>query len=107
MAFLTDYNKKFFELINDFKQQEFDDCERLIKECNSKLGKVILVGNGGSAAIASHISVDLTKACSIRSVNFNEPDLITCFANDYGYENWVKEALKIYADKNDRYFLWF
>ena len=39
------------------------------------------------------MSVDLTKACKIRSVNFNEADLITCFANDYGYENWVKKEL--------------
>ena len=37
----------------------------------------------------------------IKSINFNEPDLITCFANDYGYENWCKEALNFYADKGD------
>ena len=36
--------------------------------------------------------VDMTKNGGIRSVNFNESDLITCFANDYGYENWVKES---------------
>ena len=35
------------------------------------------------------------------SVNFNESDLLTCFSNDYGYENWVKAALKFYADKGD------
>ena len=63
--------------------------------------KVILGGNGGSAAMASHVAVDLTKACGIRAVNFNEADLITCFANDYGYENWVSEALKAYADPGD------
>ncbi len=101
MAFLTNYSENFHKLIDEFDQQKFDDCEKLIKECSSKGGKVILVGNGGSAAMASHISVDLSKACSIRSTNFNEPDLITCFANDYGYENWVTEALKTYADKDD------
>ena len=50
--------------------------------------KTILVGNGGSAAIASHVAVDLTKNARIRAINFNEADLITCFANDYGYERW-------------------
>jgi D-sedoheptulose 7-phosphate isomerase len=64
-------------------------------------GKVIFVGNGGSAAMASHLSVDLTKAAGIRAINFNEADLLTCFANDYGYENWVTQALKAYADSND------
>src|SRR5210317_1227558 len=51
--------------------------------------------------MASHVSVDLTKMSKIRAVNFNEADLLTCFANDYGYENWVKEALSSYADKGD------
>ncbi len=64
-------------------------------------GKVILAGNGASAAIASHVAVDLTKAAGVRAVNFNEADLITCFANDYGYEHWVEKALDFYADDKD------
>ena len=39
--------------------------------------------------------------CNIKSINFNEADLLTCFSNDYGYENWVKKALSFYADKGD------
>ncbi len=64
-------------------------------------GKVIIVGNGGSSAIASHVSVDLNKVVGIKSYNFNEYDFITCLANDYGYENWVKKALEIHLEKND------
>ena len=64
-------------------------------------GKVVLAGNGASAAIASHVAVDLTKTARIRAVNFNEADLITCFANDYGYENWVAKAIDFYADPGD------
>lgn len=63
--------------------------------------KVIVIGNGGSAAIASHVAVDFTKAAKIRAVNFNEADLITCFANDYGYDQWVVKALEAYADEGD------
>lgn len=51
--------------------------------------------------MASHVAVDFTKAAKVRAINFNEPDLITCFANDYGYENWVVEALNSYADPGD------
>ena len=43
----------------------------------------------------------MTKNAKIRSINFNEPDLITCFANDFGHDNWMKEALKMYSNKND------
>jgi len=66
-----------------------------------KGGKVIIVGNGGSAAIASHVTVDLTKAARVRAINFNEADLITCFGNDYGYENWMAKALEFYSDVGD------
>lgn len=63
--------------------------------------KTILVGNGGSAALASHVAVDLTKNARVRAINFNEADLITCFANDYGYERWIAKAVEEYADAGD------
>jgi len=73
----------------------------MIQETHQSGKKIIVVGNGGSAAMASHVAVDFTKAAGIRAINFNEADLITCFANDYGYENWVAQALEAYADKGD------
>ena len=63
--------------------------------------KSLIVGNGGSAAIASHFAVDLTKNAKTRCINFNEPDLITCFANDYGYKHWVEKAVDFYGDEGD------
>jgi D-sedoheptulose 7-phosphate isomerase len=73
----------------------------LITKTNQNGGKVIIVGNGGSASIASHVSIDFTKAANIRAITFNESSLITCFANDYGYQYWVENALEFYAEKND------
>ena len=75
-----------------------------LERVRNKDSKVILAGNGGSAALASHVSVDLTKAAGIRATNFNEADLITCFANDYGYENWLAEAIRSFAKKDDLVF---
>ncbi len=63
--------------------------------------KTIMAGNGGSAAIASHCTVDLTKNAGVRCVSFNEADLITCLANDYGYDQWLAKALELYADDGD------
>jgi len=51
--------------------------------------------------MASHVSVDLTKVARVRSVTFNEPNLLTCFANDYGHEHWVEKALEFHADPGD------
>ena len=44
---------------------------------------------------------DFLKSLGIRAMTFNESSLITCYANDYGYENWVKEAIKSYSKKTD------
>ena len=63
--------------------------------------KVLIFGNGGSAAISSHVSVDLTKNTKIKVFNFNEADLLTCFSNDYGYEKWVEKTIDFYADSGD------
>ena len=80
---------------------ELLELKEILTCLSSKNRKAIIVGNGGSAAIASHVSVDYTKQAGIRTVNFNESDLITCFANDYGYENWVAKALEKYGDEGD------
>lgn len=51
--------------------------------------------------MASHVAVDLTKTAGVRCINFNEADLITCLANDYGYERWLEKAIEAYADPGD------
>jgi D-sedoheptulose 7-phosphate isomerase len=89
------------ERIRDVDESQLDQICDWMRTSVAAGGKVIVVGNGGSAAMASHVTVDLTKNAGIRAVNFNEADLLTCFANDYGYENWVKEALGFYADQQD------
>lgn len=64
-------------------------------------GKLMFAGNGASASISAHGAVDFTKQGKVRSVDFNEPNLITAFSNDYGYENWIARALEAYADEGD------
>ena len=99
--YLKDYLEKFSKILVDYNEKDFLKIAQNLEKIKKDKKKVILVGNGGSAAMASHVSVDLTKMCKIRAVNFNEADLLTCFANDYGYENWVQKALSSYADKGD------
>ena len=101
IKYIKAYLNKLSNLITEDHYEEFVKIVKFLKEIKKNKKKVIIVGNGGSAAMASHVSVDLTKICKIRAVNFNEADLLTCFSNDYGYENWVKKALSFYADKGD------
>ena len=99
--YLKNYLEKFSKILIDYNDKDFLKIAQNLKKIKINKKKVILVGNGGSAAMASHVSVDLTKMCKIRAINFNEADLLTCFSNDYGYENWVQKALSSYADKGD------
>jgi D-sedoheptulose 7-phosphate isomerase len=69
---------------------QFHDLAVTIRETGRKL---MFAGNGASASIASHGAVDFTKQGRVRSRDFNEANLITCFSNDYGYENWIAKAV--------------
>jgi len=101
--FLDNYFDRFKDLLN-LNESTIDSLisikQRILKTKN-KNKKVIICGNGGSASIASHFSVDLTKNAKIKCVNFNEANLITCFSNDYGYEKWIEKSLKFYGEKGD------
>ena len=101
MNYFENYFTQMSKCISEVDVSKLKDISALVQSAKKNNGKVIIAGNGGSAAMASHVAVDFTKAAGIRAINFNEADLITCFANDYGYENWVTEAIKAYADAND------
>ena len=62
---------------------------------------VHIFGNGGSSSIASHFSMDLTNNSKIRCISYNDSSIITCYSNDFGYENWISRAIKKYGKKND------
>jgi D-sedoheptulose 7-phosphate isomerase len=99
--FFNKYFNIFLKLLESTNNKDLADCSNIFKKLQKNKKKLIFIGNGGSAAIASHISVDLSKNAKIRSINFNEADLITCLSNDYGHENWMQAALNIYCDKGD------
>ncbi len=73
----------------------------MILEAHSRGNKIIILGNGGSAAIASHTATDFSKNARIEMVTYNDASLITCLANDYGYENWMSSCIEFYGKEGD------
>merc|ERR1712224_743500 len=64
-------------------------------EMLTKKNKIIyFIGNGGSAAIASHMATDFSKNGKIPSLFINDPSLITCLSNDLGYEKVFSTPLQ-------------
>jgi D-sedoheptulose 7-phosphate isomerase len=64
-------------------------------------GKVLLVGNGGSAAIALHMQNDLCKAVGIRALEFTSAPLLTALSNDNGYNTAYYGMVNLWADQDD------
>ena len=100
-----EYKNSINSVLTNVSSNQLQETIKIIKKTIKKKGKVYVIGNGGSASIASHVSVDFSKVARVRSSTFNNANLITCFANDYGYENWVTEAIKAYTNKNDMFML--
>ena len=73
---------------------------------NKKGNKVILIGNGGSASIASHISTDFLKNAGVAAEAFNDASLLTCLSNDLGYEYVFQKPIEMLGKKGDILFAW-
>ena len=99
--FLTSYFNDFSNLVkpNENIIDQLEKVVNLLKAVQDKGNKALIFGNGGSAAMASHVAVDFTKTAGIRAINFNEADLLTCVSNDYGYERVFEKAVEFYGDE--------
>ncbi len=95
---LNNYNLGLIDQINKLDNKKI---KLIYRKLLSNKKKVIVIGNGGSASIASHFSTDYNKILKRQCLNFSDHSMLTCYSNDYGYENWVKEAIKIHGKKGD------
>ena len=102
LKYLDNY---FNTLTKHIKKNQSNDkivkLSKLISNIKKKNKKILVFGNGGSAAIVNHFTVDITKMYKVKCINLNESSIITCFSNDFGFDNWIKEAINYYADKDD------
>lgn len=64
-------------------------------------GCVYVLGNGGSAAVASHAVTDFMNAAGIRAITLHDPALLTCLSNDYGYETAFSKTLSAHLRPED------
>lgn len=66
---------------------------RDLKELVGNSSQVILIGNGGSNAIASHIAVDYVKFLNVKSFSFSDASMLTAYMNDYSVENAYEQFI--------------
>jgi len=99
--FLDDYYARYRKALEADVRKELIAFRDLCLQVKARDGKLMIAGNGASASIASHAAVDFTKQAKIRAMAFNDHNLVTAFSNDYGYENWVAEAIRAYHQSGD------
>lgn len=89
--------KEYVKALNDISiDREFSS----FKSAWERFSKIIILGNGGSNSVASHISQDYVKFHKKRSLVFSDPSMLTCFINDFGMENAFQKFLEYHSDKD-------
>ena len=103
------FTKKYIDtLISTLKNSDTDTISDIVNLLDSTKGRIYIIGNGGSAATASHMVNDLgaglrrrnIRSFDVESLSDNTP-VCTAIANDIGYENIFYMQLKGRINKND------
>lgn len=101
------YLNYLVKLIQNANRKEIGNFINTLIAARDKKQTIFFIGNGGSAATASHFANDLSigTKCSDNpfkalSLTDNIP-IISAVANDYGYEEVFVRQLQIYADDGD------
>jgi D-sedoheptulose 7-phosphate isomerase len=83
--------------LNNLNFEKLDYLKKVVLENTTE---IIILGNGGSNAISSHIAEDYTKALKKKGIAFTDGARLTCYANDYGYENTFSQYLSEFSTPN-------
>lgn len=74
---------------------------QMLARVRKNQSSVYIIGNGGSAGVASHAVIDFVNVAKLRAFTLHDPALLTCMANDYGYENAFARILAQTAKPGD------
>jgi D-sedoheptulose 7-phosphate isomerase len=93
---VTDLQGKVIGIDEGFKRNI-----QLAKATRENNTKIMFIGNGGSAGIASHMAIDHSKNGRLPAMAFSDAAAITCLSNDYGYEFVFEKQIEYHARKGD------
>ena len=93
--FYKDIQACLNEIDNEIVEKVIFQWKNNLQHSEEDSGRIFIIGNGGSCAIAEHISTDLNKRCKVKAHTLSINSLATCLSNDYGYENALEQWLHI------------
>ena len=103
-----DYREEFLSTLdnvtiytNSAVKIDLEDLKRFFKNARIEGRKIFFIGNGGSTAIAEHMTVDYLKNGRMHTVNLFAAATLTCLSNDFGYEHVFSKQLEFMAQSGD------
>lgn len=107
-AYFSDYCLSLHEAVKSLDIKRIDQAFEVLLNASRSGKKILLAGNGGSAAIADHLSCDFGKGTlspnqsplRVFSLSANGP-ILTAIANDYGYEQIFSTQVEMYGNEGD------
>jgi D-sedoheptulose 7-phosphate isomerase len=108
MDYITRYLDEVGQVLRALPHDEMNHAIDILNQARRDGKQIFVMGNGGSAAMASHFACDLGKGTveedkprfRILSLNDNIP-LLTAYGNDFGYEVVFAEPLASLAQPGD------
>jgi len=108
VEYIQKYLDEIGRVLQNLPQAEIARTIDILTQARTEGRQIFVMGNGGSAAMASHFVCDLGKGTvqegkprfKIMSLNDNVP-LLTAYANDFGYETVFAEPLASLAEPGD------
>ncbi|MDD5570019.1 MAG: SIS domain-containing protein [Bacteroidales bacterium] len=106
----ANYSKYINYALEEINFKEIDNLISLILKAYENENTIFLIGNGGSAANASHFAEDLSKGTILNiqqkkrikalSLTDNTP-FMTALGNDNGFEMIFEQQIRTFAKKGD------
>jgi len=84
-------------LLEDGLNRVFD----LILKVKNDRNRIYFIGNGGSSSISSHAAIDFINVAKVSSHALTNSAVLTCLANDYGYENSYSRYIETSIESGD------
>ena len=111
-AFVEEFGSRCRQALAEVNASEIQAVASVLLSAYERRARVFIVGNGGSASLASHLACDLEKTAAgpnpraarrrlrAHALNDNMATL-TAWANDEGYQFVFSEQLRAHADRDD------
>ena len=113
MSFIN-YTSNLNNALNTVSPDDVNVVYDLLLDCKKNNNTLYFCGNGGSAGNANHLANDFIygvakktgEGFKVQSLSANS-SVLTCLANDVGYQNIYSEQIEVLGAKNDGYsFFW-